>query len=110
MDVNLFIFRLSVTYLCIYLRIFRPLTLFFTLFSLLAPSTAEGHTYQNMVKIWVADDLGQIKSCSFDRHGDEASSIVSEVIPVVTEVNHDRSDYVQIMAHANWETPEKSMV
>jgi hypothetical protein len=62
------------------------------------------------MKVWVADDLGQIKSCSIDfrQSGADPSQSVTE--SASGSEAHDRSDYVQIMAHANWKASDKSRV
>jgi hypothetical protein len=63
-----------------------------------------------MLKIWVADELGQVKSCSVQSRTEEGNPTVSETEVVSSSEGHDRSDYVQIMAHAKWKTPQKTMV
>jgi hypothetical protein len=63
-----------------------------------------------MLKIWVADELGQIKSCSIQSRTEEGNPTVSETEVVSSSEGHNRSDYVQIMAHAKWKTSEKTMV
>jgi hypothetical protein len=63
-----------------------------------------------MLQIWVADEVGQIKSCSVQSRTEEGNPTVSETEVVSSSEGHDRSKYVQIMAHAKWNTPEKTMV
>ncbi len=62
------------------------------------------------MKIWVADELGQIKSCIVENKAVEGNALLSDTQPVSSSEVHDRSDYVQIMAHAKWETSGKSLV
>jgi hypothetical protein len=62
------------------------------------------------MKIWVADELGQIKSCTVENNAAQGNALLSDTQPVSSSENHDRSDYVQIMAHAKWETSGKSLV
>jgi hypothetical protein len=63
-----------------------------------------------MLKVWVADELGQIKSCSVESRTEEGNPTVSKTELVASSEGHDRSDYVQIMAHAKWRTSEKTIV
>ena len=60
------------------------------------------------MKVWVADELGQIKTCSFEQ-GDDGVP-VPDIMPVSANEDHNRSDYVQIMAHANWTASGQSKV
>jgi len=60
--------------------------------------------------IWVADELGQIKACSVEPSTDGKSHIVSETEVVLGTEQHDRTDYVQIMAHAKWPESDKITV
>jgi hypothetical protein len=60
--------------------------------------------------IWVADELGQIKACSLVSGEGEAGHTVSETDIVAGTEQHDRSDYVQIMAHAKWQRSGKVTV
>jgi hypothetical protein len=62
------------------------------------------------MKIWVADELGQIKSCTVENNAVEGGSPLSHTKPISSKEDHDRGDYVQIMAHAKWETSGKSRV
>jgi hypothetical protein len=62
------------------------------------------------MKIWVADELGQIKSCTVENTAVEGNALFSDTQPVSSSECHDRSDYVQIMAHAKWEASGKSLV
>ena len=62
------------------------------------------------MKVWVADELGQIKSCSVDNSPVEGELLQSETSLLESSQGHGRSDYVQIMAHVKWETTGKSMV
>ena len=62
------------------------------------------------MKVWVADELGQIKSCSVDNSPVEGELLQSETSLLESSQGHGRSDYVQIMAHVKWETAGKSMV
>jgi hypothetical protein len=63
------------------------------------------------MKVWVADELGQIKSCSVDNGPVEGELLQSETsLLESSSQGHGRSDYVQIMAHVKWETAGKSMV
>lgn len=60
--------------------------------------------------IWVADELGQIKACSIEARAGDAGHTVSETEVVAGTEQHDRGDYVQIMAHAKWQEAEKIKV
>jgi hypothetical protein len=60
--------------------------------------------------IWVADELGQIKACSVQPGADGKSHVVSETEMVLGTEQHDRTDYVQIMAHAKWLESDKITV
>lgn len=62
------------------------------------------------MKVWVADELGQIKSCTVENKAVEGCSLLSDTKTVSSSEDHDRSDYVQIMAHAKWEASGKSAV
>ena len=62
------------------------------------------------MKVWVADELGQIKSCSAETKVVEGGSVLSNITSVSSSEDHDRSDYVQIMAHAKWEISGESLV
>jgi len=62
------------------------------------------------MKVWVADELGQIKSCTVENKAVEGGSLLAETKSVSSSEDHDRSDYVQIMAHAKWEASGKSTV
>lgn len=62
------------------------------------------------MKIWVADELGQIKSCTVENKAAEGNALFSDTQLVSSSEDHDRSDYVQIMAHAKWEISGKSLV
>jgi hypothetical protein len=63
-----------------------------------------------MLKVWVADELGQIKSCSIESRTEEGNPTVSETELVSSSEGHDRSDYVQIMALVKLWTAEKIVV
>lgn len=63
------------------------------------------------MKIWVADELGQIKSCSLQEStAPEGGITLSETEFVSGGQDHNHSDYVQIMTHAKWDVEGKSMV
>ena len=62
------------------------------------------------MKVWVADELGHIKSCSMDNSQGEGGLLQSETSLLESSHDHGRSDYVQIMAHVKWETAGKSTV
>jgi hypothetical protein len=55
------------------------------------------------MKVWVADELGQIKSCSIEDEAVVGKPLTSEIKLVSSNEEHDHSDYVQIMAHVKWE-------
>jgi hypothetical protein len=63
-----------------------------------------------MMKIWVADELGELKSCLFDHREQDGEAALSEVQVVPNPDKHSRRDYVQIMALVNWEAEGSSMV
>jgi hypothetical protein len=62
------------------------------------------------MKVWVADEIGRIKSCTLEYSAAEGGSLLTDTKPVPINEEHDRSDYVQIMTHAKWETPNKILV
>jgi len=63
-----------------------------------------------MMKIWVADELGQIKSCTIEKRPPEDGGLVSDITVVSPTEEHDRSDYVQVMALVKWDNKGQSMV
>jgi hypothetical protein len=64
-----------------------------------------------IMKVWVADELGQIKSCTIDKRAAEGERLASTITAVSTGEDHDRSDYVQIMSLIKWEDDQgKEMV
>jgi len=62
------------------------------------------------MKIWVADELGQIKSCVLENKLGDGNPLSSETTPVPSNDQHDRGDYVQILAHAKWPKSDKVRV
>ena len=60
--------------------------------------------------IWVADELGQIKACALEPQTGDAGHTASETEVVAGTEQHGRTDYVQIMAHANWQESDKITV
>ena len=55
-----------------------------------------------VMKVWVADELGQIKSCTVDKRAADGERLDSTVASVSTDEEHDRSDYVQLMSLVKW--------
>jgi hypothetical protein len=63
------------------------------------------------MKIWVADELGQIKTCSFENTGGEdGRPSLSDAEVASSTDRHNRGEYVQIMTHVQWDVSGKSMV
>ena len=62
------------------------------------------------MKVWVADELGQIKSCTIEKRAPEDSGLVSDITVVSPPEEHDRSDYVQVMALVKWDSNGQSIV
>ena len=54
------------------------------------------------MKVWVADELGQIKSCTVDKRTGEGERLDSTITTISTAEEHDRSDYVQLMSLLKW--------
>ena len=65
--------------------------------------TLHGRRCCNNMDIWVADELGQIKTCSVEARAGDTGHAVSDTEVVAGTEQHDRGDYVQIMAHAKWQ-------
>jgi len=63
-----------------------------------------------VMKVWVADELGQIKSCTIEKSPPEDGGLVSDITVVSPTEEHDRSDYVQAMALVKWVSKGQSMV
>lgn len=62
------------------------------------------------MKVWVADEIGKIKSCTLENSAAEGGSLLTDTKPVPISEDYDRSEYVQIMTHAKWETSKKILV
>jgi hypothetical protein len=62
------------------------------------------------MKIWVADEVGQIKSCSFENGQVDGKPVLSDAEVTPSPEKHDRRDYVQIMTAVKWQESGKSMV
>jgi hypothetical protein len=63
------------------------------------------------MKVWVADELGQIKSCTVEKRAADGERLESTIAVVSTTEEHDRSDYVQLMSLVKWEDHQgKEMV
>ena len=62
------------------------------------------------MQIWVADELGQIKSCLLEDNLGDGNPLSSETIPVSSAEKHGRGDYVQIMAHAKFAESDKVLL
>jgi hypothetical protein len=75
----------------------------------LVPSATNAKAVLAM-KIWVADELGQIKSCSFENGGVDGKPFLSDAEVTPSPDKHDRRDYVQIMTAVKWQVLGKSMV
>lgn len=59
------------------------------------------------MKVWVADQVGNIKSHIFNNDG--STELNSSIIETVS-TPRDHGGYVQIMAHAKWKTSNKYIV
>jgi hypothetical protein len=57
----------------------------------------------SIMKVWVADELGQIKSCTVVKRAADGERLDSTIAAVSTAEEHDRSDYVQLMSLVKWE-------
>ena len=62
------------------------------------------------MKVWVADELGKIKSCVLEDKLGDGNPLSSELTPIPSSDQHDRGDYVQILAHAKWPKSDKVRV
>jgi len=62
------------------------------------------------MKVWVADELGKIKSCVLEDKLGDGNPLSSELTPLHSSDQHDRGDYVQILAHAKWPKSDKVRV
>jgi len=59
------------------------------------------------MKVWVADQVGNIKSHLFN---DDGSTELNSPIIETVSTPQDHGGYVQIMAHAKWKTSNKYIV